>query len=206
MAQQLYEQGEKVNLLAILDIQIPEAFPVKEGESSFLSFLRAMSQEISFDAISIYCKVRGIDNNIYRLKEILENDIASLTEEQRLKCLAIGLGKFSTNLIKNLYTIITLSAFAIRNYKPEPYNEKLIFLKASERTKRDVIAFNNDVWGNEKDKVMLFDIIEQKDGGWGKYCNDIDTYEVPGNHFTMIDRLNAKYVADIIKEYINSNN
>jgi len=89
------------------------------------------------------------------------------------------------NQFKNYVKILKIQQDAWRDYTPKQISNKLILIKSKERHGR---------------------IDQTDDLGWSKLTNkDVEIYETPGDHNTMLHQPKVKELAKLIKKVVANN-
>jgi thioesterase domain-containing protein len=181
MAQQIQCQGEEVPLLILLDTQPPHLYtPFEDDIQSFIEFGHDFGGLTGIDILPLYCEVRSIE-----LKEGLNDirrDLEPLSLRNRLNILlecARQAGKFSpdtdVDYFERVFQVYLAGAAATRNYKVQPYDGRIVFIRAIDGPGKDM-----------QDRTL----------GWGYYASSIEVYDIPGNHFAM---LRSPYVEELVE-------
>jgi thioesterase domain-containing protein len=179
MAQQIQCQGEEVPLLILLDTQPPHLYsPFEDDIQSFIEFGHDFAGLTGIDILPLYYKLRSIDpeegiNGIRR-------DLELLSQRERLDVL-LGCGRQAGKLspdtevdyFERVFQVYLAGAAATRNYKVQPYDGRIVFIRAIEGPGKEM-----------EDRTL----------GWGRYASAIEVYDIPGNHFAM---LRSPYVEDL---------
>ena len=188
MAQQLQSQGEHVAMLVLLDTLAPHAYsPLEDDVQLFMMFGNELGKFFGTDIIPLYCEIRGIDFN--KGIEEIRRDLETLSSQERLHVLAkcakrAGIPLPEENTVDYLNRVVTvhkLNANAVLNYAPQPYDGRIVFLRAEHGLRVEM----------NMDEPTL---------GWGRYSSTpIDVYDTPGDHYSMLRQPHVKGLAETLK-------
>jgi thioesterase domain-containing protein len=182
MAQQLQRQREQVPLLVLLDTQAPQLYTHFEDEvHNFMEFGYSFGGLTDIDIISLYCAIREIDPE-EGIKGI-HQDLQLLSQRERLNVLlecARRAGKLMLDTgieyLERIFAVYSANADAILHYHPQPYTGRIVLIRALDNPSK---------------------ITDDRTLGWERYASNIEVYDIPGNHFSI---LRPPYVRDLAKK------
>jgi amino acid adenylation domain-containing protein len=170
MAQQLYEQSQRVSLLALIDAKIvnPHEWPEDaDGLNLLANFARDLGLSLGHLTLSTD-HLRQLDQDA-RLRYILE--------QARTDDLVPPDLEFSQ--IRRLWHVFKTNYNAMRNYLPAVYPGRLTLFRASENA--------------GKNSHDLTD-------GWGALAaGGVEIHTVPGNHYSIVREPNVRVLAELLK-------
>ncbi|HAC64051.1 MAG TPA: hypothetical protein DCF68_11050, partial [Cyanothece sp. UBA12306] len=181
IANQLHHQGQKVALLAIMDIQVPVAEQEKDAinwhDSKYTRSLGRMFE-------------RSFQRQLN-----LPSSLDSLTLDEQINALLLALQKigqgFSKVELTRIWRVYKANMQAMTQYLPQDiYPNQITLLRANE------VHSNDDFLPDET--------MTQKDPTWGwSQLSDqpLDFKIVPGNHFTMVMEPQVKGLAQKLKKF-----
>ncbi|MEG3875944.1 amino acid adenylation domain-containing protein [Microcoleus sp. herbarium7] len=175
MAQQLQKQGQKIDLLVVIDAILPETVikPTKDDDAKFLIRLaESIKNWFGIDFSVSYDEMRSLSlDEQFQLLNRKANFIVSDTE--------------ITQHIRD-YKVFKSHVQAMRDYVPQVYPHKITLFRAS-----DKIAHDFESTEFHSDDLLL---------GWGKCSQQaIEVIEVPGNHFSMFAEPHVQKLAQQLK-------
>ena len=166
MAQQLLQQGQKVDLLVVIDAILPETTvqPSKYDDAKFMLRLgESLKNWFGVDLSVSYEEIHNLSlQEQFNLFNKKANFVVSDAEmEQHLWS----------------YQLFKAHIQAMRDYKPQVYPQEMILFRAAEQIKHDFESLEF----SSSDPLL----------GWGKYSTQpIRVIEVSGNHFSMFNEPN----------------
>lgn len=175
MARQLQEQGQEVNLLALIDIEIAssnsDAQLTKEDDVNFLASF-AQDLGLSFESLNL-------SRDILLSLKIDEQLTYLLSEAKMAELLPPDVG-FSQ--IHRLFHVFKTHAHAIQKYQPRIYPGRVTLFQAREQLEE-----------NLQDSTM----------GWNNLALEgVDVNPIPGNHYTSLRKPNVQVLAEKLKACI----
>ncbi|MGF1938041.1 MAG: non-ribosomal peptide synthetase [Nostoc sp. ChiQUE02] len=179
MAQQLQRQGEKVDLLVVIDAILSET-RIESTKDDDAKFLLRMAESIKTD--------NNIDFSIpfEELRVLPLNEQLDLINEKANFI-------FSDTEIKDFigyYKLFKSDVQAMRNYVPLLYPQPITLFRAKEEIIHD---FDNPEW-NTDDPLL----------GWGKYSSQaIQVIEVSGDHFSIFVEPHIQELAKHLRNCID---
>ncbi|CBN59210.1 MULTISPECIES: non-ribosomal peptide synthetase [Kamptonema] len=175
MAQQLQKQGQKVDLLVVIDAILPETViqPTKDDDAKFLIRLaESVKNWFGIDFSVSYEEMRSLPlDEQFQLLNRKANFIVSDTE--------------MAQYIRD-YKVFKSHVQAMRDYVPCVYPHKITLFRAHDKIEHD---FESTEF--HSDDLLL---------GWGKCSQQaIEVIEVPGNHFSMFAEPHIQKLAEQLK-------
>ncbi|WP_449417829.1 amino acid adenylation domain-containing protein [Phormidium nigroviride] len=175
MAQQLQKQGQKVDLLVVIDAILPETViqPTKDDDAKFLIRLaESVKNWFGIDFSVSYEEMRSLPlDEQFQLLNTKANFIVSDTE--------------MAQYIRD-YKVFKSHVQAMRDYVPCVYPHKITLFRAHDKIEHD---FESTEF--HSDDLLL---------GWGKCSQQaIEAIEVPGNHFSMFAEPHIQKLAEQLK-------
>lgn len=175
MAQQLQKQGQKVDLLVVIDAILPETViqPTKDDDAKFLIRLaESVKNWFGIDFSVSYEEMRSLPlDEQFQLLNRKANFIVSDTE--------------MAQYIRD-YKVFKSHVQAMRDYVPQVYPDKITLFRA-----HDLIEHDFESTEFHSDDLLL---------GWGKCSQQaIEVIELPGNHFSMFAEPHIQKLADKLK-------
>ncbi len=176
MAQQLQQQHQEVALLVLLDSMV---FNHRDRQM--------MSDLDDTTLMSYFAQDFGgrFDQNLIKSEE----DISALTFDQKIDYVleeAKSAGLLPTDVnseyLRPIIDVFKANFQAWQKYVPQTYSNQIILFKASE-TRSDDLSDPANGW----DEVMV---------------QSLETYSIPGNHYTMIEEPNVQDLARQLKAYL----
>lgn len=180
MAQQLQRQGQKVDLLVVIDAILPEVAiqPTQDDDAKFLLRLaESVKTWFGIDFIVSYDELRELplDEQFHLLNKKANFIVTSTETEQYIRD----------------YKLFKAHVQAMRDYVPQVYPHKITLFRASEKITHDFESaeFHSD------DRLL----------GWGK-CSEqaIEVVKVPGNHFSMFTEPHVQELVKQLQIYLNN--
>ncbi len=170
MAQQLVAQGQKVNLLALMDVTAM-ASSVEPTEEDYLALLGSFAQDLGLD-------VEDLDFSLdYFLQLTFDEQLAYILEQLRMENLLAP--DVELPQIRRLFHVFKTNTYAKRSYVPRTYPGRVTLFKASDRSLKDV---------------------ENPTLGWDKVAaSGVDIHQVPGNHYTLIRNPHVQVLAEQLR-------
>jgi amino acid adenylation domain-containing protein len=175
MARQLQEQGQEVNLLALIDIEIAslnsDAQLTKEDEVNFLASF-AQDLGLSFESLNLSRDL------LLNLK--IDEQLTYLLNEAKIAELLPPDVGFSH--IHRLFHVFKTHAHAIQKYQPRIYPGRVTLFQAREQLEE-----------NLQDSTM----------GWNNLAVEgVDVNPIPGNHYTSLRKPHVQVLAEKLKACI----
>jgi len=185
MAQQLHRQGQKVALLAILDL--PALLPDREPTELDWSEAKWMAT-IAYILESLSGKTLGLS----------EDDFQALDANAQLKFLSSRLERANLlpvdagiNYVRSIVQVIKADELAFLRYVPPAgYPNRITLFKTG------------DVYADELG--MLGEIPDDRAWGWGHLSTEpVEVQVVPGNHTTMLTEPYVQVLAEKLGECLD---
>ena len=194
MAQQLHAQGQEVSIVVLIDSVAPQwknrlLRKAKPGTQANLLFL--FSRQLGVPAERAYSIIeQKNDNPTAALDHILE----------AAKTLNIFPANTDTTFVRRLYDLLALHVEMAEQYKPQPYNGRLVLLRATEalaaRPGAGPLTTLAQQW-LAKQTNRLNGALGRRTRGWDRLAKaGVEVHDVPGNHFAMIREPNARVLAE----------
>lgn len=189
IAQQLWQAGEQVALLALIDM--PPSYDFFEDTTHFLSLMRLMGEYLETDLIQLYAHTRKIP--ITPDYAEVTADMAQFSSRQRLEILGQCIqetgalpSNVSTERMERIITVFTTNSAAVQHYEIKPcigdYEGQVVLFRS-----RDDLCHR----------------IPLSDYGWSQYLSlPINAYDVPGTHFTIIRKPNVGILARHLSRHL----
>jgi thioesterase domain-containing protein/acyl carrier protein len=167
VARQLVEHGESIDLLVLFDtiewnygMKVLSALPVRERFEIYKEHADA---------------ILSTEDRLDNFKRLLGEKVARLG----YRLLSI----FGRPIPQKLATIEDVSAFAAANYKPKPYQGKIVLFRSTKRG------------ANEGDDEYL---------GWGELARGgVDVNQVPSTHFDILLEPAVRVLAEQLRTYLD---
>ncbi|HLP90491.1 MAG TPA: amino acid adenylation domain-containing protein [Nostocaceae cyanobacterium] len=174
MAQQLYQQGENVALLALLDIGVGESsdLPSNANDAVYMASMLASDDHLFLS--------EDIQQRIEKLQEIAEDDeniLESLITEAKKNKLVNA--DFTLKEARHYINIVRTNIRILRNYTPLVYPGQITLFRAQERPRES---------------------LTNPSLGWDKLATKgVEFYTVPGSHFSMLRQPHVQVLAKQLK-------
>jgi len=171
MACQLHDQGERVDLLALLDSYPLGHFKLQPNSNSHTYLARRFARRMKCHLDNLL-KLRGKEKLTYLINKI---QFAPAKLKQQVWRRAYRLRRFNRALPPTLRNIEGLNFMAARNYVPRIYPGRVALFWAS------------------GDLTTSFDLLE----GWRTLAaGGVDVHEISGNHINIIKEPHVNVLAD----------
>ncbi len=175
MAQRLQKQGQQISLLVLMDTKYPVLKSDKQDNDE-TTYLNQFIMHIE----GIYGKKLLIQHNIFQKLELNEK-LNYLWK--KVKNIEIYSSITTERDFHQIFNIFKSNSLAEQSYIPQIYPGKITFFQAKERDLRI-----------EKDLSL----------NWRKLAvKGMDTYEVSGNHFTLLKKPYVQIIAQLLREFLN---
>jgi thioesterase domain-containing protein/acyl carrier protein len=168
MAQQLYRQGDRVALLALIDSYSPIAIDLLEemDKATLVTYLLKdlgdlVGQEltISVDELQQYSLDEQLNYIFDRAKQ--ENILPS---------------EFGLQQLRQMLRVLQANYQAMYRYKPQPYFDRITLFSASEK---------------------VIEVTQDPSQGWGELAaGGLDIQKTPGDHFNIVREPNVRVLAE----------
>jgi thioesterase domain-containing protein len=185
MAQQLRSFGEEVALLALIDSRAPA------GESSNVP-----------DADLLHAFAVDLGVQPYPSDTVVD-DLSFTRQLSRILSIAKEAGKASPEItisaFRRFFEVFKTNLNAMRAYAPSMYAGRITIFRADGSLplkRRDrVNRFFQTAAAHRRGQVAV-----DKTMGWGKWAvGGVECYEVPGNHYTIVDEPGVETLAEQIR-------
>ena len=171
MACQLHDQGERVDLLALLDSYPLGHFKLQPNSNSHTYVARRFARRMKCHLDNLL-KLRGKEKLTYLINKL---QFAPAKLKQQVWRRAYRLRRFNRALPPTLRNIEGLNFMAARNYVPRIYPGRVALFWAS------------------GDLTTSFDLLE----GWRTLAaGGVDVHEISGNHINIINEPHVSVLAD----------
>ncbi|WP_373528907.1 amino acid adenylation domain-containing protein [Nostoc sp.] len=173
MAQQLHAQGQKIDLLAVLDVKamtFSDKPATKDDEN--LSILSNFVQElgVSLDKLSL-----SLD---YFFQLQPDAQLVYVFEQAKISDQLFF--DLDLQLVRHLFHVFKTNVQAMWNYRPQTYSGQITLLKAQEQLVEE----------DSQNSTM----------GWDKLAQSgVNIHVVPGNHYTMLRKPHVEFLAEQLK-------
>ena len=174
MAQQLVKQGQRVELLALMDAEVPSV-EEKQSESTTDLLLAYFSQDLDL----------SLDPRLFNWEKFNQLDHDEQTAyilEQARKSNLIS-PDFKLVEAQRLSQVLKANTRALNSYLPSRYAGAITLFRAEEVLARST-----------REETM----------GWDNYASAVEVYKVAGNHYTMIREPFVKVLAVQLEQAIHS--
>lgn len=177
MAQQLAQAGDDIAILVLLDALAPYLYGPSDEIQNFMAFMRNFQGLANSDLFAQYCELRKIDQN----NEEIYQDLQLLPHQTRLELFwefAVRAGaipaEVKVDYLDRLFQV--WNGFSdLLGYQVNSYQGRLVLFRASDEPLNELIG----------DKTM----------GWRQASSTMESYDVPGNHYSMLREPHAAYMA-----------
>nr|VFJ71635.1 MAG: amino acid adenylation domain-containing protein [Candidatus Kentron sp. FW] len=211
MVQQLKQEGEKIEFLAVINSPAPPQPSPKGDVELFITLFWGIGGVFQKDILHFFCKRQSID--VGKGYFALTENIQSLTKKERLEIFlksgqdaGIPFEDADIAYLNRSYNVINNHTLAASKYIPKPYEDRFIVFSAEQN---NVLLRQKD----EQPTLMCFrrspgyekksPLSENPDSlYWEKYCNNLIIHKTPGSHFSMLRKPHVKSLGDKIKRNI----
>ncbi|NJN12721.1 MAG: amino acid adenylation domain-containing protein [Richelia sp. RM1_1_1] len=171
MAQQLYQQGHEVALLALIDCYAPitNNMPKKIDEALLIA-------SVAKDLGGVFGKY--IPVLIDELQPLIFEDKVHYILDQ-VKKVNILPPEFGFQQMRQLLQVFQANLMATYEYIPKPYPGRITIFCSSEK---------------------ILEVTKEPELGWGKLVTgDLETHEIPSNHYTILREPYVQVLATFMK-------
>ncbi len=180
MAQQLRQQGQQVDLLALIDHEAPLSHVLGETLAN-----------LADERTLLTAFLKG-----GRLGQELPPEIAQLDINEQLNYLLEQVRILESTLpqseslqIHRLFQVFKANVQAVQSYKPQRYPGRIVLFWANDQSTPD----QKPVEENSSDATQ----------GWGQLSTEpVEVHLVPGNHYTMFDEPHVSTLAERLRVYL----
>ena len=176
MAHKLQFGGHEVSLLALIDSYNPSLINMPENQDEAM-FLGALAKDIG----NIFGKNLSIA--VDELGKLLPDEQLNHVLEQA-KAANVLPPEIELEQMQHLVKVFKANTLAMYNYKPKPYAGKITLFSATDKAP---------------------ELKEDSTHGWGKLAQEIDTYQLPGDHYSTIKEPNVQILAEYLKNHLKNN-
>ena len=184
MARQLREQGEKVSLVAILDVEAPQ-----RGHRPSLDPRKASARDLM-----ALCKMLEIYTG--KTVPVSENDLENREADEQVEYVFYQMQRKSLLPVQvdlayfqRYVGIYQNNMEAMARYAPRRYDGRIVVFRSTE-----------SVPGIEAEYTRSGDPMM----GWQKYSAvPVAVHDVPGNHITMMTTPRVTVLADMLRNHLN---
>jgi len=176
MANQLHKQGQKVGLLAVMDVRPP----VEEERANIYDFdLIRVALKFTIESFNISLDLFASDWDYFKGVEADESLRYIMEKAQAANVLPKDIG---FEQLRRLYNQININFQLLRDYTPEVYPGEITLFKAQ------VGEFGNEV--------------EDFRAAWAALsARDLRMHVLPGTHFDMVTQPNVQQLAGLLQHY-----
>jgi thioesterase domain-containing protein/acyl carrier protein len=190
MAQQLHCQGEAINLLVLLDTPAPNHHGTQLSEEEINTYL----------LLGFACFLK----EQYNLPLSITEDLLSLGPDtqidyliEQVQTMATPLSNFD-HYLRQVYRVYQSHLRALWEYKPQAYAKQILMIQASEPTR---LSFQGSLGMKLQDPELLGVGDPQN---WARFTSQpLETFCVPGSHWTMLALPHVQVLAAHLKQYLN---
>jgi len=175
MARQLDEVGQKVDLLLLLDTPLPKRPPLTTKDRAQVKLQELKQRGPAY--LSQWARDR-FAWEVSQLQKRLGPDAEEATHTP---------DQFQNEAIEKAFRD------ALPRYTVEPYDGALVLF----RPKQDRAYVLGDDRVLDRGKEWVWE-----DNGWSPYCSDIEVYEMPGDHDSMVLEPNVRVMAEQLRACI----
>jgi thioesterase domain-containing protein len=207
MSRQLQVQGQRVALLALIDSYVPGTFSKlfrklkkddNKGELIYLGINLGLSPEqlsMSWPHVSKLEPDEQFDYIIELSKEA--GTLPSTMDSTELR---------------RLFRFTQANTESVWNYKPKPFEGRLILIRASERMSYSDAHSESSSVGRLLRRLRIANFARwtnksflSQAHSWEKWATGgVEVQEIPGNHFTMIQEPHVRQLAERLKSCIDA--
>ena len=175
MARQLREAGQKVDLLLLLDTPLPERPPLTVGDRAHIKLQELKQRGPAY--LSEWARNR-FAWEVTRLQKRFNGSDEDLIHTP---------DQFQNEAIEKAFRD------ALPLYSVQAYDGTLVLFRP--KLDRAYVLGEGRVLDSDKEWVW-------EDNGWSPYCKDIEVYEMPGDHDSMVLEPNVRVMAEQLRACI----
>jgi thioesterase domain-containing protein len=199
IAQQLYDQGDEVNMLAIFDSKIASS---QEREKA----LKAVEEGIDFDDAAV---ARAILNNFnivipadFDQREIDEQLSYAMERARQIQAIPTDA---DVEFVRSYIRAAMLNKHMARLYAHQSYKGRIDYFAACDSVALTTsLDSGESVTEIEQEQSTISAAQQDHLQDWRKLAKgSLDVHPVPGNHFTIVDEPNVQVLANVLKRCID---